>query len=69
MTSARPNADVQLPKGWYATPIPCIAESTKISRALDGAFYADDSMTIAMCLEYCGSKGMPYAGLEYARGE
>ena len=57
---------VSLPSGWSAASSPCINEASG-GRALTGAFFAADSMSIATCLTYCGGKGFQYAGVEYGR--
>lgn len=36
-------------------------------RAFRSGFKGDDSMTVQMCVDYCSSLNMPYAGLEYSR--
>jgi hypothetical protein len=36
-------------------------------RTLTGASTSSDSMTIKTCVDFCGSKGLSLAGLEYAR--
>ncbi|WWC88965.1 uncharacterized protein L201_003880 [Kwoniella dendrophila CBS 6074] len=57
---------ITLPAGWNPASSSCISEA-KSGRALTGATYASDSMTIGSCLNFCSSKGFSYGGLEYAR--
>jgi len=58
-------AAVPLPSGWSVASTSCIAEGTT-GRALQGASTASGSMTPQMCLNFCSSKGYPYAGIEYS---
>jgi len=44
----------------------CVKEGSS-GRALAGARYASDGMTIGQCVNFCAGKGMQYAGLEYGR--
>jgi len=37
------------------------------NRALSGSSWADDSMTVEVCQQYCTSKSFPLAGVEYGR--
>ena len=51
----------------------CYNETTTVNgtaglRALNGGVQqADDTMTVQMCLGFCKSNGMEFAGLEYTR--
>jgi hypothetical protein len=51
-----------IPVGWSATG--CYAEANN-GRALDNDQTSSSYMTISSCLNYCGSKGFAFAGLEY----
>ncbi|WWD03156.1 hypothetical protein V865_001203 [Kwoniella europaea PYCC6329] len=55
-----------LPTGWSSASTSCIAEGTT-GRALASASWADDSMTVDLCLGYCETQGFQYAGVEYGR--
>jgi hypothetical protein len=57
--------NVTLPSGWSAASTPCIADVP--GRALTGASYASDSMTVTSCLNFCQAAGFQYAGVEYSR--
>jgi len=58
-----------IPDGWQSLTSGaniCIKEGTS-GRALAAAMTASDDMTIGKCIDFCNSKGMQYAGLEYSR--
>ncbi|WWC62263.1 uncharacterized protein I303_104859 [Kwoniella dejecticola CBS 10117] len=55
-----------LPDGWSAAATTCVAEGSS-GRALASASFADDSMTISKCLNYCQTQGFQYGGVEYGR--
>jgi len=58
-----------IPDGWKSVtsgPQICVKEGTS-GRALAGVSTAADDMTIGKCISFCKSRGMQYAGLEYAR--
>lgn len=55
-----------LPTGWSAASSPCILEGSS-GRALTGASFTDDRMTITRCLDFCTAKGLQWAGVEYGR--
>ncbi|WVQ99094.1 hypothetical protein IAU59_006226 [Kwoniella sp. CBS 9459] len=57
---------VTLPDGWAAASSTCVQEGST-GRALAGASYYDDNMTIGKCLAFCKTKGMQWAGIEYSR--
>nr|XP_019007470.1 uncharacterized protein I206_07728 [Kwoniella pini CBS 10737]OCF46251.1 hypothetical protein I206_07728 [Kwoniella pini CBS 10737] len=59
-------APLVLPTGWAAASTACIAEPSS-GKALTGARWADNSMTVNVCLSYCQNKGFIYAGIEYGR--
>lgn len=67
-------ATVALPNGWqsaqadnltFSTAPTCIKEVP--GRALTGASMTSGSMTIQMCLNFCGSKGFQYSAVQYSR--
>jgi hypothetical protein len=67
-------ATVALPNGWQSaqaenttitTSATCIREVP--GRALNAAHMASGSMTIQMCLNFCGSKGFQYSAVQYSR--
>ncbi|KAF2426326.1 WSC-domain-containing protein [Tothia fuscella] len=43
------------------------ADDGTSNRALAGANWADDSMTVGKCQQFCSSKNFQYAGVEYGR--
>jgi hypothetical protein len=49
---------------WTAASTSCLAEGTS-GRALAADSMTSPSMTVAMCVNYCDSKGYQYAGIEY----
>ena len=59
---------VALPGSWSASVGSgiCVKEGST-GRALAGASYASDDMTIGKCLVFCEGKSMQYAGIEYGR--
>lgn len=62
--TANPTA-ITLPSGWAIATASCINEAS--GRALTGASYASDNMTVANCLNFCASGGFQYGGVEYGR--
>ena len=44
----------------------CYTEPSSV-RALSAAMYANDSLTISTCIDFCGKKPYKYAGAEYGR--
>ena len=58
-----PAATVTTSNGY--TKQACLQEVS--GRALVGASFMSDSMTVASCTSFCSGKGMKYAGLEYGR--
>jgi hypothetical protein len=67
-------ATVALPNGWQPAQVDnttvsaaptCIREVA--GRALTGAYMASGSMTIQMCLNFCGSKGYQYSAVQYGK--
>lgn len=60
------NTTSPLPDGWSRTG--CIAEpSTSGQRALLAASFTSDNMTRAACANFCASKSLPIAGIEFGR--
>lgn len=55
---------LSLPGNWTAASTSCLAEGTS-GRALAADSMTSPSMTVAMCVNYCDSKGYQYAGIEY----
>ncbi|OCF56169.1 hypothetical protein L486_06110 [Kwoniella mangroviensis CBS 10435] len=66
LSSDLQSVKVTLPEGWVAASSVCVQEGTT-GRALAGASYYDDNMTIGKCLAYCKTQGMQWAGIEYSR--
>ncbi|WVF71809.1 hypothetical protein IAT40_006617 [Kwoniella sp. CBS 6097] len=66
LTSDLTTVKVTLPTDWAAASSTCIQEGST-GRALAGASYYDDNMTIGKCLAFCKTKGMQWAGIEYSR--
>ncbi|GHJ85743.1 hypothetical protein NliqN6_2145 [Naganishia liquefaciens] len=56
---------LSLPNGWAAADPLCIQEVP--GRALTGASYAADDMTVDSCVAYCDGLGFPFAAVEYGR--
>ena len=61
-----PKTVAALPAGWSAASTPCVAEGTS-GRALTGASFTDDAMTVPKCLNYCQGKGFQYGGVEFGK--
>ena len=53
----------EFPSGWAVASTACIAEGTS-GRALDSDRTFGSDMTGKKCMEYCGSKGYAYSGVE-----
>jgi len=73
LSSDLTQSTVPLPNGWQAASADnttstlsstCIREVS--GRALTGASMASGSMTIEMCLNFCGSKGFQFAAVQYS---
>nr|XP_031862349.1 uncharacterized protein CI109_002314 [Kwoniella shandongensis]KAA5529421.1 hypothetical protein CI109_002314 [Kwoniella shandongensis] len=56
---------INLPDGWAPATVPCIKEVP--GRALTGASYTSDAMSVPSCLNFCAGQGYQYAALEFGR--
>ncbi|WRT64450.1 uncharacterized protein IL334_001382 [Kwoniella shivajii] len=57
---------IAIPNGWAVASNDCIQEGSS-GRALVGASYSVDGMTVPSCINYCDNLNYPYAGVEYGR--
>ncbi|KAK4686692.1 hypothetical protein P7C73_g3429, partial [Tremellales sp. Uapishka_1] len=57
---------ITLPSGWSTASATCIAEGSS-GRALVGASYSSTNMTVPNCLNFCATKGLALAGVEYGK--
>jgi len=55
---------VVLPTGWSANG--CMADAVD-ARSLSAYIFANDAMTVELCVSTCSSKGFTMAGTEYGR--
>jgi hypothetical protein len=59
------NTTSPIPAGWVRTG--CVAEPSTASRGLLAASFTSDNMTRSACVNFCNSKNLPLAGVEYSR--
>ncbi|KAL7417095.1 hypothetical protein BDY24DRAFT_411854 [Mrakia frigida] len=63
-TTPKSDTSSTIASGWTSAPL-CLAEPADGSRLFQDASLFDDKMTVAMCTDFCASKGSNQAGLEY----